>query len=129
LIISSFVLLFSILGCNIENIERIKHFLGLSVIESITIPSAAFQEQTMNINTLSLNVSDVFEILFFGHITLVYDIIERPSVTTLIRLFMHTGDFLFHTGQETLRIEETSEPESFGSIGVVPFEELLISVQ
>lgn len=129
MIIGSFVLLLSILSCNIENIERIKHFLGLSVIESIAIPSAAFQEQAMNINTFSLDVSDVFEILFFGHVTLVDDIIERPSVATLIRLLMHTGDFLFHTGQETLGIEESSEPESLGSVGIVPFKELLISVQ
>jgi hypothetical protein len=40
---------------------------------------------------------------------------------------VHSGHFLFHGCKETLRIEETSEPEGVGSISFHPLVKLLVS--
>lgn len=57
------------------------------------------------------------------HIGGVLDLIQGPSL-------LLSGDLLFHGGQETLRIEESCEPERWRSLALGdPDVELIMSVE
>jgi len=79
----------------------------------ILVPLRTFKVETVDkytlvnwLDDLAFNAAVITRNDFFHHIGLVVDLIEGPLFS-----FVLTGHLLLHGGEETLRVEETSEPE------------------
>ena len=84
----------------------------------LSIPVGAVEEQSVDVDAFLGSFVDVLEVVL-GDIVGEGDGIERPTL-------VHSGDFLSHGGQETLRVEESSHPERLWSTFEAPRAELEI---
>lgn len=98
------------------------------------MPSAALEDQLSDVDSFHVLVSSFTNqvLIFLLHCALIDDVVEGPRRLNLATAdgfagLVHSGYFLLHGSEETLRIEESSKPESIRSIALHPLIELLVS--
>lgn len=94
-------------SADVEGGESGEDLLRVTVVKSASAPLASFKVEAVHVDTFRGCLIRVFLL----DSSRVDDIVERPGFTALVvTLLVVSRDFLLHTSEEALRIEETSEP-------------------
>jgi len=116
-------------GSHMHNWEGLEEFLSRGFFEASLSPRGTFKEKTVNVDSLiwwakSFLDSSIFSLDDFLHrLVPLSDGIERP-----LGLSVLSSDLLKNSGQESLLVIETSQPEAWWSSLVEPVAKLVVAV-
>jgi len=117
----------------VEDREVEEHVFANLLLESLVclVPLATFKEETVDedtfgwwVESLAFNAAVIATNDVLKDFCLVVDLIERPALTLLL-----SSDLLLHGSEETLRVEEASQPEALGSLLEEPAVELVVTIE
>ena len=97
--------------------ELREHLLRFGVLESLLAHSGTLEVQSENVDSLVRGLLDlVLGLQVVLDLRRLLDVVERPGLLSLVSLLVGSRDLLGDGGEDSLRVEEPSQPEGLGSL-------------
>jgi hypothetical protein len=113
--------------------EGEEKFLGSRIFKALfgSVPASTLEIKTVNedsfrdlLKLFSFDSAVISLDDFLEYLSLIFDLIKRPLLS-----FALTGNFLLHGSKETLRVEETGQPEGLRSLLGDPVVQLEVTIK